>query len=59
MHLNDELEFGEVHINRGYGKQHQNFHGRLKLRGTDGEMVNTESNNTWIKRLLTLDLNYK
>ena len=26
MRLNDELEFGEIYINRGHGEQHQGFH---------------------------------
>ncbi|MDW3646003.1 MAG: aldehyde dehydrogenase family protein [Bacteroidia bacterium] len=33
----DELEFGEVYINRGHGEQHQGFHNGLKLSGTGGE----------------------
>ena len=37
MRLNDELEFGEIYINRGHGEQHQGFHNGLKLSGTGGE----------------------
>lgn len=37
MRLTDELEFGEVYINRGHGEQHQGFHNGLKLSGTGGE----------------------
>lgn len=32
-----ELEFGEIYINRGHGEQHQGFHNGLKLSGTGGE----------------------
>lgn len=37
MRLTNELEFGEVYINRGHGEQHQGFHNGLKLSGTGGE----------------------
>ncbi|MEM8899437.1 MAG: aldehyde dehydrogenase family protein, partial [Bacteroidota bacterium] len=37
MRLVDELEFGEVYVNRGHGEQHQGFHNGLKLSGTGGE----------------------
>lgn len=37
MRLHDELEFGEIYINRGHGEQHQGFHNGLKLSGTGGE----------------------
>lgn len=37
MRLNDELEFGEIYINRGHGEQHQGFHNGYKLSGTGGE----------------------
>jgi len=37
MRLHDELEFGELYINRGHGEQHQGFHNGLKLSGTGGE----------------------
>lgn len=37
MRLTDELEFGEVYVNRGHGEQHQGFHNGLKLSGTGGE----------------------
>lgn len=37
MKLSDELEFGEIYINRGHGEQHQGFHNGLKLSGTGGE----------------------
>ena len=37
MRLTDELEFGEIYINRGHGEQHQGFHNGLKLSGTGGE----------------------
>lgn len=37
MRLNDELEFGEVYINRGHGEQHQGFHNGYKHSGTGGE----------------------
>ena len=37
MRLSDELEFGEIYINRGHGEQHQGFHNGLKLSGTGGE----------------------
>lgn len=37
MRLNQELEFGEIYINRGHGEQHQGFHNGLKLSGTGGE----------------------
>ncbi|MEM6318749.1 MAG: aldehyde dehydrogenase [Bacteroidota bacterium] len=37
MRLTQELEFGEIYINRGHGEQHQGFHNGLKLSGTGGE----------------------
>ncbi len=37
MKCNDELEFGEVYVNRGHGEQHQGFHNGYKLSGTGGE----------------------
>ena len=37
MSLNNDLEFGEIYINRGHGEQHQGFHNGLKLSGTGGE----------------------
>ena len=37
MRLTDELEFGEVYVNRGHGEQHQGFHNGLKLSGSGGE----------------------
>ncbi len=37
MRLSQELEFGEIYINRGHGEQHQGFHNGLKLSGTGGE----------------------
>jgi len=37
MRLSNDLEFGEIYINRGHGEQHQGFHNGLKLSGTGGE----------------------
>ncbi|MBA7520411.1 3,6-anhydro-alpha-L-galactose dehydrogenase [subsurface metagenome] len=37
MRLNQELEFGEIYVNRGHGEQHQGFHNGYKLSGTGGE----------------------
>lgn len=37
MRLTDELEFGEIYVNRGHGEQHQGFHNGLKLSGSGGE----------------------
>ncbi|MBB3696961.1 aldehyde dehydrogenase [Flammeovirga yaeyamensis] len=37
MSLNDDLEFGEIYVNRGHGEQHQGFHNGYKLSGTGGE----------------------
>ncbi|RKF18155.1 aldehyde dehydrogenase [Alginatibacterium sediminis] len=37
MRLVDELEAGEIYINRGHGEQHQGFHNGYKLSGTGGE----------------------
>jgi lactaldehyde dehydrogenase/glycolaldehyde dehydrogenase len=37
MRLHEELEFGEIYINRGHGEQHQGFHNGLKLSGSGGE----------------------
>ncbi|MEO0795499.1 MAG: aldehyde dehydrogenase [Verrucomicrobiota bacterium] len=37
LKLNDELECGEIYINRGHGEQHQGFHNGYKLSGTGGE----------------------
>lgn len=33
----DELEVGEVYVNRGIGEQHQGFHNGLKMSGCGGE----------------------
>ncbi|WP_109831852.1 aldehyde dehydrogenase [Reichenbachiella versicolor] len=35
--LTDELEFGEIYINRGHGEQHQGFHNGYKKSGSGGE----------------------
>ena len=37
MRLTNELEFGEIYVNRGHGEQHQGFHNGLKLSGAGGE----------------------
>ncbi|MGQ1784746.1 MULTISPECIES: aldehyde dehydrogenase [unclassified Saccharicrinis] len=37
MKLNQELEFGEIYINRGHGELHQGFHNGYKMSGTGGE----------------------
>lgn len=37
LRLVDELECGEIMINRGHGEQHQGFHNGYKLSGTGGE----------------------
>ena len=37
LRCNDELEFGEIYINRGHGEQHQGFHNGYKLSGSGGE----------------------
>ena len=37
MRCNDELEFGEIYVNRGHGEQHQGFHNGYKLSGSGGE----------------------
>lgn len=37
MRLSQDLEFGEIYVNRGHGEQHQGFHNGLKLSGTGGE----------------------
>ncbi|MGC6506230.1 MAG: aldehyde dehydrogenase [Coraliomargaritaceae bacterium] len=37
LRLNDELECGEIYINRGHGEQHQGFHNGYKMSGTGGE----------------------
>ncbi|MGB2129092.1 MAG: aldehyde dehydrogenase [Flavicella sp.] len=37
MKCNDELEYGEIYVNRGHGEQHQGFHNGYKLSGTGGE----------------------
>ena len=37
MRLHQDLEFGEIYINRGHGEQHQGFHNGLKRSGTGGE----------------------
>lgn len=37
MRCNNELEFGEIYVNRGHGEQHQGFHNGYKLSGTGGE----------------------
>ncbi|WP_066626965.1 aldehyde dehydrogenase [Labilibacter marinus] len=37
MKLNQELEFGEIYVNRGHGELHQGFHNGYKMSGTGGE----------------------
>ncbi|PWJ58026.1 lactaldehyde dehydrogenase/glycolaldehyde dehydrogenase [Dyadobacter jejuensis] len=37
MRCNNELEFGEIYVNRGHGEQHQGFHNGYKLSGAGGE----------------------
>jgi lactaldehyde dehydrogenase/glycolaldehyde dehydrogenase len=37
MRLVDELEVGEIYVNRGHGEQHQGFHNGYKMSGTGGE----------------------
>ncbi len=37
MKCNEELEYGEIYVNRGHGEQHQGFHNGYKLSGTGGE----------------------
>ncbi|SFF68396.1 lactaldehyde dehydrogenase / glycolaldehyde dehydrogenase [Salegentibacter agarivorans] len=37
MRCNEELEYGEIYVNRGHGEQHQGFHNGYKLSGTGGE----------------------
>ena len=37
LRCNQELEFGEIYINRGHGEQPQGFHNGYKLSGTGGE----------------------
>ncbi len=37
MRLNNDLEFGEIYINRAHGEQHQGFHNGYKMSGTGGE----------------------
>jgi lactaldehyde dehydrogenase / glycolaldehyde dehydrogenase len=37
MKCNDQLEYGEIYVNRGHGEQHQGFHNGYKLSGTGGE----------------------
>jgi lactaldehyde dehydrogenase / glycolaldehyde dehydrogenase len=37
MRCNEDLEFGEIYVNRGHGEQHQGFHNGYKLSGLGGE----------------------
>ncbi|WP_025761200.1 aldehyde dehydrogenase [Dyadobacter tibetensis] len=37
MRCKDELECGEIYVNRGHGEQHQGFHNGYKHSGTGGE----------------------
>ncbi len=37
MRCNQELEFGEIYINRGHGESVQGFHNGYKMSGTGGE----------------------
>ena len=37
MKCNEDLEFGEIYVNRGHGEQHQGFHNGYKLSGLGGE----------------------
>jgi len=37
MRLQEDLEFGEIYVNRGHGELHQGFHNGLKMSGTGGE----------------------
>ncbi|PKA99723.1 lactaldehyde dehydrogenase/glycolaldehyde dehydrogenase [Flavobacteriaceae bacterium MAR_2009_75] len=37
MKCNNQLEYGEIYVNRGHGEQHQGFHNGYKLSGSGGE----------------------
>jgi len=37
MKCNEELEYGEIYVNRGHGEQHQGFHNGYKKSGSGGE----------------------
>lgn len=37
MRCNQELDFGEIYVNRGHGELHQGFHNGYKMSGTGGE----------------------
>lgn len=37
MRLNQDLEFGEIYVNRAHGELHQGFHNGYKMSGTGGE----------------------
>lgn len=37
MKCNEDLEYGEIYVNRGHGEQHQGFHNGYKLSGSGGE----------------------
>jgi lactaldehyde dehydrogenase/glycolaldehyde dehydrogenase len=37
MRCKEELDFGEIYINRGHGEMHQGFHNGYKMSGTGGE----------------------
>ncbi len=37
MRCNEELEYGEIYVNRGHGEQHQGFHNGYKKSGSGGE----------------------
>lgn len=37
MKYSDELEYGEIYVNRGHGEQHQGFYNGNKLSGSVGK----------------------
>lgn len=37
MRCNQDLDFGEIYVNRGHGELHQGFHNGYKMSGTGGE----------------------
>ena len=55
--LIDELESGEIYINRGHGEQHQGFHNGYKLSGTGGEDGRYGFEQYLEKKLYTLIIN--
>jgi len=53
MRLNDELEFGEIYVNRSHGELHLGFHNGFKLSVLVVKMTSIVLINNWKRKHLT------